>query len=356
MNHGVSFRAPLTLDELSRRGLLWHGNQCIPLNQLDASLCTDVYSAFRACQSKLYVYPIPSYTLPPLLVAALIVNTFGRLERKDLVPRLLFYTGIDGRDIYRELGIGPQREKISETFGFIRLDSLGLPIDKVKLTSSHALVVTGHCTLPRDVGYRPDVVVVDAKAFDVSALAELLAAARKRWPHCCIYAVTGDPLTPLLKISSEQGWRIADMLRSAPNIPHPPADPAFGSIAIQLNNAAAGVRWRIHIVAGAPSESWHELNDLTELAKKNAKTSQTARLFLFACKWLASLSVLPSEYEKYRMQSMRSFEDLIADLRGVARYESRTARLIAGGSSLLETIREDLEHSNHKREIGRAHV
>jgi hypothetical protein len=147
----VGPRTAPTLDVLSRSGLLWYQGRRIALNPLDTSLCADVYSAYCARQSKLYIYPTTSYVLPAVFVAALLVNTFARSQRTDYVPKILFYAGIEGRDLFRDLRIGVQRERITETFGFVQLNRLVTSAFRDADTRSINLIVDGDSVVLHDV-------------------------------------------------------------------------------------------------------------------------------------------------------------------------------------------------------------
>jgi hypothetical protein len=344
-------RCGMPFHELAARGLLWHGGHRVSLNVLDASLCVDVYQAYLKKRSKLYVYPIPAHVLPSLIVATLLVNTFGRSLNRSLVPRVLFYTGIDGRDLYRDLGVGVQREKISETFGFIRLDSDGLPIEHVNLTTQLPLVVTGHCVLPKDKGYRPDVIVVDADAFEARALAALIEAAAQRWSTARFYVVASNPISPLIAASSRLGWRLADLLhtRVVPN-GATPSDIEFGSVAAQLQQLQKGVNYRSEVVAAKPAPSWPDLEDSLSIARKHQGTSRAARQFVAIVRLFVALPVLPSEYDAYRTANMLTLEQRLQSIRDEARREGKVAQLIAGGCSVLSDVCAELEQRNWKRE------
>jgi hypothetical protein len=348
----VAAKEPSPFDLIVDRGSLCRARCPVKPNTLDVRLCQDVYATFLRSRSKLYVYPVPAFVAPSLFVAGLLVNTFARSAgRKELVPRVLFYTGIDGRDLYRDLEVGPECQRISESFGFLRLNADGVPIDRINLTSKQPLVVTGHCTLPKDVGYRPDVVVIDARGFESEQLASMIDKGALRWPHALFFAITPDPLTPLVKLASKLRWELLDLLRDAPRDPGGGTrDPDFSEVAKQLGQAAAGIAYSISTVAETPSGAWAELEEPTRLARKLCKTSQAARQFLSMQKWLASLAVLPSEFEAYRLSSMIPFEERLVGIRDQARKEGRSAQLIAGGVNLLRDVRDQLEARNWKRE------
>lgn len=345
-------RASILFHELAEKGLLWHGERRVSLNALDALLCQDVYKAYLAKRSKLYVYPIPANVLPAVIVASLLVNTFGRSLNRALVPRVLFYTGIDGRDLYRDLGVGLQREKISETFGFVRLNSDGLPIENVKLTSRLPLVVTGHCVLPKDYGYRADVIVVDADAFDERKLDALLQAAALRWPTAQCYMVLSNPVSPLVGTSSKLHWFLSDLLHPRKNLLNGQScsDPEFGNVAAQLHQLRDGVKYRCQIVADQPSLSWRDLGDSLSIARKHQHSSRAARQFASIVRLITGLAVLPSEYDAYRTPIMFTLDERLRMVRDEARHEGKAAQLMAGGCSVLSDICRELEQRNWKRE------
>jgi hypothetical protein len=309
-----------------------------------------MYTAYLKRQSQLLVYPIPTYVVPALFVTTLLINTFGRTERKSLTPRILFYTGIDGRDLYSDIGVGANREGISETFGFVRLDSEGRPLEQVKLTSALPLVVTGHCVLPRETAYKPDVIIFDTNGFNVEALVRVMVEAQARWPAALTYGVTGDPLTPFISIASLRKWAVIDLLREAlPAKDSLTGHDPFARVAIQLANAGNKVRHRLEVPAQTPAPAWTSLRDVVDLAKRHTKTLATARQFLALVKWLCGLSVLPSEFEDFRLTNMRPFADRVAAIRSCARHEGRNAELIAGGVTILNEILAELEQNNPKR-------
>ena len=331
--------------------MLWHESHRVSLNPLDAQICNRVYESFKRRHSRLFVYPIPTYVAPSLLVTTLLVNTFGEAQRKELTPRILFYTGIDGRDLYSDIGVGADCVRVCETFGFVRLDSQGLPLEGSHLSSAMSLVVTGHCVLPRETAYKPDIIVFDSNGFDADSLVELLAMALKRWPKVLIYGVTANPLTPFIEMASHRNWDISDLLREVPAISHVTRvrDP-FDRVASQLERRANGIHYRLNTVAEDPASSWHELRDLTDLAKRNTAKLSTARQLLGLIKWLCALPILPSEFESFRSANMTSFRERLATLRDTARHEGGNAGLLAGGAALLQDIANQLEARNSKRE------
>jgi hypothetical protein len=341
---------PLTIDALSDRGMLWYQGHRVKLNSLDAALCLRVYEAYLSRQSILFIYPTPSYLLPSLVVATLLVNNFGNAGRKDLTPGILFYTGIDGRDLYADLGVGADHESISETFGFLRLDTEGLPLEPIKLTAEQKLVVTGHCTLPKDISYKPRVVVVDSGAFKNEALVALLKTASERWPAALFYVVSGDPVTPLVQVAARNGWGLVDLLHEAPKIFVPEAHDPFTSVAVQLKHVSDGIRRRVEVPADMPAPASTDLIDSILLARRHRSESVVARQFLALSKWLSDLAITPSEFEAYRLSSMNSYADRRDAIREQARHEGRNAQLIAGGVSVLNDLHDQLDKFNPKRE------
>ncbi len=346
-----STREPQSIENLSANGLLWYQTYRVALNPLDSTLCTRVYQSYLRRESALFVYPISSYIFPSLAVATLLVDSFGKTTHKELTPRILFYTGIDGRDLYADLGVGPERVKISEAFGIVRLNSYGLPLEQTHLTSNQPLVVTGHCVLPKDKGYTPQVIVLDASTFNADSVTDLIAQARSRWPAALFYVVTADPLTPLVRVACDNKWRVIDLLRKASTSASPARDHPFSVVSSELSLAAAGIKREVSVPSEAPTGSWTELLEPIAMARRSAAKSATARQFLASTKWLCSLSVLPSEFETYSLSNMTSFENRLTAIRESAKSEGRNAALIAGAVTLLEAIYRELEQKNCKRDV-----
>lgn len=347
----VASRSPIPFHSLAEKGLLWHGDMRVPLSALDARLSADVYSAYLNKQSKLYVYPIPCRVLPSVIVATLLINTFEKCRDPERVPRVLFYTGVDGRDLYRDLGIGLQREQISETFKITRLNSDGLPIEPVKLTSRLPLVVTCHCVLPKDQGYRPDIVVIDADAFEARKLSGLIESAANRWGHARFYVVSSNPISPVVGISSKLGWGLKDLLRARDAVNGQATnDIEFQNVSAQLRQLHDGVKYRTEIVANEPSAYWNDLHDSLSIARKHRRASRVARQFLAVTRLLTEMAVLPSEYDAYRTPNMLTIAERLRIIRDEARHEGRTAQLIAGGCAVLSDVCTDLQKQNWKRD------
>jgi hypothetical protein len=338
-----------TLQSMSREHLLWLGNANVTLNAVDEDFCTDLYESYCAQRGKVYLYPITSCSLPALFVATIFVNASGKQARGiAALPKVLWYTPTRERELYARLRFGTKKKPISE---ITRLDGAGHVAGGSRLRKQR-LVVTGHAVLPREVAWIPEVIILDARALDYSQLAPLLASALERWPNVLWYAVTADPLSPLLDFARKHAREVRESLEALPhrnsNILRP--QNAFEAIALQLDLVASGIRREVEVVADQPSIQWSELRDVLPIAKRNVGALSTARMFIAAAKWLCALPLRPSEFEANRLLSMRPFEDWLQRIRQEANQEGQTATLIAGGTTILRDIYRELERCNPKRE------
>jgi hypothetical protein len=342
----------MLLNRLASKGQLRIDGNPLSLNDVDRRVCETILDTIRQRKSILCIYPIPSYLTPSLAIAALIVECFSTVRQIERTPRILFYGSAEERDLYLALTVGPNRERISEVFGVVRLDPDGAARVTAGQVANYRITVSRHCILPKDHNYRPQVVIADELTFNAEKFAELMKCGMTRWPGASFVVFSPNPMTKMLSVSASGGWNLMALspgeVAALPIAASRPVDPLH-HVSSALIRVKRGIVRRLILVKGE-SPAWNQAKEITKLAQAKASTSLAARMVIGMWHRIAAMCVKPSEYDQYKSSSMHSLNSLLKDIREVARREGSSANLLTGAPQAFSDLLDELQALNPKRQ------